>query len=289
MTEPEILLDVDGPIRTLTLNRPAKRNALSPEMLATATEAFSGEPGPDERVAVIRSTGPVFCAGIDLQRRLDDDAERSDRPDRTERSGDATTGDGAGDVGDVGDVDPGDNGPSSAVERLFHSVEQWPLPVVAVVQGDAIAGGNELALHCDVVVASTKANFGMSLAQIGLAPTWFLTKKLLDVAGPVTTREILLLGDPIPANRMAELGVIARAVSSGRLQTEADGIINRLAANAPLSLRAIKGVINREMAFRDHIAHGDVDRLVADAGRSNDARIGIAARLKGQAPDFTGA
>ncbi|MDB5395236.1 MAG: enoyl-CoA hydratase/isomerase family protein [Rhodospirillales bacterium] len=67
-----------------------------------------------------------------------------------------------------------------------------------MVQGDAIAGGNELALHCDLVVASSAARFGMSLAQIGLAASWFLVRKLLEVAGPVITRRILLLGDPLP-------------------------------------------------------------------------------------------
>ncbi|MCP4227361.1 MAG: enoyl-CoA hydratase/isomerase family protein, partial [Actinomycetia bacterium] len=71
MSETDILVDVTGPIRTLTLNRPAKRNALTPEMLQQAKEAFDGFPGDEERVAVIRSAGPVFCAGIDLKRRLD--------------------------------------------------------------------------------------------------------------------------------------------------------------------------------------------------------------------------
>ena len=77
---------------------------------------------------------------------------------------------------------------ASPIEAMLHAIEVYPLPVVAVVQGDAIAGGNELALHCDLVVASKAARFGMSLAQIGLAPSWFLAKKLLEVAGPVTTR-----------------------------------------------------------------------------------------------------
>lgn len=285
MSDADIGLDIDGPIRTLTLNRPAKRNALTPEMLATATHAFSGEPGPSERVAVIRSTGPVFCAGIDLQRRLDDDPVDNSIEDEGAKDDGSTDGATGGDAEAGGGMG---SEPSSAVERLFHAVEQWPLPVVAVVQGDAIAGGNELALHSDIVVASTKANFGMSLAQIGLAPTWFLTKKLLEVAGPVTTREILMLGDPIPSSRMAELGVIARAVPAHRLPTEADALINRLAGNAPLSLRAIKGVINREMAFRDQIPHADVDRLVAAAGSSEDAKTGIAARLAGKIANFTG-
>ncbi len=269
----DILVDVNGPIRTVTLNRPAKRNALTPEMLRRAKEAFSGVPSGEERVAVIRSMGPVFCAGIDLKRRL----EGSDRIPT-----DATTNQSG-----RGSSDEATGSALSPVEQLFYAVEQWPLPVVAIVQGDAIAGGNELALHSDIVVASTKANFGMSLAQIGLAPSWFLTKKLLEVAGPVATREILMLGDPIPAPRMAELGIIARAIPPHRLAGEADTIVERLAANAPLSLRAIKGVINREMEFRDGIAHEDVDELVAAAGSSNDAKTGMAARLAGEPAAFT--
>jgi enoyl-CoA hydratase/carnithine racemase len=162
------------------------------------------------------------------------------------------------------------------------------LPVVAVVQGDAIAGGNELAMHCDFVVASTAASFGMSLAQIGLAPTWFLAKKLLEVAGPVATREILLLGDPLPAARMHELGIIARAAEPGALEVTASAIIDRLAANAPLSLRAMKALLVREMKFRDNIAHDDVDTLIEAARRSADAKEGIAARLEKRQTVFTG-
>src|SRR5215218_3404062 len=168
----------EGSVRTVTLARPEARNALDPEMLEGLVAAFSGEPDGDERVAVLRAEGPVFCAGLDLKQRL--------RSDSTAWAGE------------------------SPVEQTLHAVESWPLPVVAVVQGDAIAGGNELALHCDFVVASSRARFGMSLAQIGLAPTWFLAKKLLEVAGPVASREVLLLGDPISAVRLHQWGVIAR-------------------------------------------------------------------------------
>lgn len=254
MADQDVVVEVDGAVRTVTLNRPQKRNALTQEMLDVATDAFSAVPGAEERVAVIRSTGPVFCAGLDLKQRLEGPPPGSESP----------------------------------VEGLFSAVEEWPLPVVAVVQGDAIAGGNELALHCDLVVASTKANFGMSLAQIGLAPTWFLAKKLLEVAGPVVSREILMLGDPVPASRLHELGVISRVVAAHRLQAEASLLIDRLASNAPLSLKAIKAVINREMAFRDTIEHSDVDQMVADARNSADAKVGIAARLAGETVTFNG-
>ena len=246
-------VESEGPVRTVTLNRPEKRNALTAEMLALLLNAFA-EPAADERVAVIRSAGTVFCAGLDLRER---EASRQ-------------------------------SGGPSPIEGVLEAVERYPLPVVAVVQGDAIAGGNELALHCDFVVASTTARFGMSLAQIGLAPTWFLAKKLLEVAGPVAAREILLLGDPIPAARMHAMGIISRVADPEGLNAAADAIIQRLAANAPLSLRAMKAVLVREMAFRDGIGHADVDRLVVAAQASDDAHEGIAARLEKRAPHFSG-
>jgi enoyl-CoA hydratase/carnithine racemase len=160
--------------------------------------------------------------------------------------------------------------------------------VVAVVQGDAIAGGNELALHCDLVVASKAARFGMSLAQIGLAPSWFLAKKLLEVAGPVTTRRILLLGDPLPARRLYDLGVISHICEPAELERVADEVIQRLSENAPLSLKAMKALIVRQMAFRDQIAHENVDQLVEQVRRSQDAQEGMAARLARRKANFKG-
>ena len=193
----------------------------------------------------------MFCAGLDLRER------------------------GGGPVG-------------GGIEAMLHAIELYPLPVVAVVQGDAIAGGNELALHCDFVVASEAARFGMSLARIGLAPSWFLAKKLLEVMGPVGAREMLLLGDPLPARRMAELGLIYKAVPAGELDAAAQAVIDRLAGNAPLSLKAMKALMVRAMAFRDGIEHADVDALVAAASGSADAREGIAAMLERRTPKFEG-
>lgn len=250
-----VLIDERGEaVRTLTLNRPEKRNALNQDLLRALHAALGEPPAPAERVLVIRANGPVFCAGLDLRERLE----------------------GAS------------GGPQVAIEEMLERIEHYPLPVVAVVQGDAIAGGNELALHCDFVVASTAARFGMSLAQIGLAPSWFLAKKIVEVAGPVASREILLLGDPLPAERMHALGIIARVADPSELEVAASAVIERLAANAPLSLRAMKALLVREMAFRDGIAHDDVDAIIERARTSADAREGMAARLEKRAPQFRG-
>ncbi len=241
--------EIVGPLRTVLLNRQEKRNALNGEMLSLLEEAFSHPPGPEERLTVIRAAGPVFCAGLDLS-------------DHT-----VTT---------------------NPIELMLHKIETYPLPVVAIVQGDAIAGGNELALHCDLVIASSAARFGMSLAQIGLVPSWFLIKKLLEVAGPVITRRILLLGDPLPARTFFELGLISHIAEPDDLETAAAAVIDRLSANAPLSLRAMKALIVREMTFRDGIAHDDLDRFVELVNNSADAKEGMAARLARRPARFEG-
>ncbi len=247
-------VEAGGAVRVVTLDRPERRNALNPDMLEQLQALFTVEPPPDERVTVIRAEGPVFCAGMDLKER--------------DSNGTATS--------------------STAIENMLRSIELYPLPVVAVVQGDAIAGGNELALHCDIVVAANTARFGMSLAQIGLAPSWFLAKRLLEVGGPVFARRMLLLGDPIASDRMAELGMIHATADPAELDNEAAKVIDRLAANAPLSLRAMKGVLTRQMEFRDNIPHEDVDELVNATRFSSDSKEGIAARLERRDPTFKG-
>ena len=246
-----IEIQQQGPVRTVILNRPEKRNAMNSDMLHCLHDAFRVEPDAHERVTIIRSRGPVFCAGRDLR--------------------ESTTG--------VPLVD---------VEPIFHAVEAYPLPVIAVVQGAAIAGGCELALHCDFVVASEVARFGMSLAQIGRAPSWFLAKKILEVAGPVGAREVLLLGDPLSAVHMHQLGMIARVAPPEELEQVTQALVDRLVANAPLSLRATKAVLVREMAFRDHIAHDDLDAFVRSVASSHDAMEGMKARIDKRAPNFIG-
>ena len=248
----KVLVDVNGPVRTVTLNRPEKRNALDTETLDGMIAAFPNEPGSEERVAVVRANGPSFCSGMDLSAKV------------------------AG------------LGQPTSIETMLRRIETYPLPVVAIVHGPAIAGGNELALHCDFVVASTSAIFGMSLSQIGLAPTWFLAKKLMEVAGPVAAREILLLGEPLPSKRLYDLGIITRLAEPDSLQDAAQAIINRLAANAPLSLKNMKAMLVRQMAFRDTTQYDDLNSEVKKISASSDAMEGIQARLERRQPLFRG-
>ena len=250
----KVIIEQNGPVRTVWMNRPEKRNALDSELLQEMIDVLRAPVAAEDRVLVIRGKGPVFCAGLDMAQRRE------------------TAG----------------TGQASGIEIMLRAIELCPLPVVAVVQGDAIAGGNELALHCDLVVASETARFGMSLAQVGLAPNWFLAKKLMEVLGPVITREMLLLGDPMPSTKLHALGLIARCVPADRLEAEATKVIERLAANAPLSLKAMKALTVRQLDFRDTIPHEDVDALVQATMKSQDAREGLQARLQKRTARFEG-
>ena len=220
--------------------------------MAAIREAFEAEPDADERVTVLRAEGPVFCSGLQL----------------------STSG---------VDQQEADN-----IEAMFTAVQHYPLPVVAVVQGAAIAGGCELALHCDFIVSIENARFAMPLPQLGVTTGWFLTKKIIETAGPFVAREFLLLGDPLPASRLQDLGVVARTATPEGLDEAADKLVARLAANAPLAMRTMKAIMNQQMSFLYDIDRGDTDDMVRAVFDSADAVEGVAAKVEKRIPTFTG-
>jgi enoyl-CoA hydratase/carnithine racemase len=237
-----------GAVRRVVIDRPDKRNALSREMFATLTREFEREPPASEAVTVIESTGHVFCSGIDLNERLAHGAP--------------------------------------PLAELCEAISAYPLPVVARVQGDAIAGGAFLALACDFIVADEAAKLWVSLVQIGLAPPWPLTRRLARIAGPQFARELALLGDPVSCARLAEGQVVTAAVPASDLAATTEAMIDRLARNAPLSLRAIKATLIA--GDDDDPAPDAVERMIASARDSQDGREGVSARLERRAPHFSG-
>lgn len=248
-----VSVQVSDSMRVIELKRAEKGNALVPEMYDALVDALPPDPGPRERLAVLRSAGRIFCAGVDLNHLQERETAPSPSP----------------------------------FERVLAAMEAYPLPIVGVVQGPAIAGGMQLALHCDFVVAAEDATFGMSLAQIGIAPVWRVAKKVVDLTGPAVAREIFLRGDPMPARRLAELGAIYRAVPAAELEQASNELVARLVANAPLSLRAIKPLLVR-LLDGPTAPHSDVDQLVQIARNSSDAKEGMAARLEKRPASFVG-
>jgi len=242
----------DGSVRLITLDRPDKRNALSLEMFDVLTNAFLAEPPPAERATVLRAEGPVFCAGVDLGQR----------------------GEGAVDEG------------ASPLEQLCAAIWSYPLPVVAALQGHAVGAGAMIAFHCDFVIASAEARIGNSAVQLGLSPPWAISRRILAAVGPALARELLLLGDLVRADRLAAAHVIAAAVSPEQLESEVARVVDRIARNAPLSLRAIKATLAAEPW--EQAPHGQATEAIRRVQLSNDSREGVLARREKREPRYAG-
>ncbi len=237
-----------GAVRTITIDRQEKRNALSRDMFNQLIELFEAEPPVTERVTVVRSEGHVFCSGIDLNERL------------------------------VHGAPP--------LDRLCEAMRNYAAPIVLRLQGDAIAGGAFVALFSDFLVAATGARIWVSLVQIGLAPPYYLTRRLQELTTPAFAREMVLLGDPMPVERMAEASMIIKAVPLDQLDAEVDRIVDRLVKNAPLSLRAIKATLSTRNFAEE--PHDKIEALIVKARDSQDGREGVQARLERRMPVYEG-
>jgi enoyl-CoA hydratase/carnithine racemase len=151
----------------------------------------------------------------------------------------------------------------------------------------ALAGGLELALHCDIRIASTAARVGMPLARLGLVVPWFAAERLTALCGIGAARELLLTAEVADASRAERLGLLARVVASDRLDAEALELAESIARLAPLALRAMKRVLARtQPAHTTDPSDLDAERLAVSG--SSDAAEGLAAFLERRTPVFHG-
>jgi len=253
-----ILTSLVDHVCTITLNRPEKRNALTTEMI----EAFHAAVGdaaarPDVRVVVVTGAGTSFCAGLDLRELA---AQREAGRVRTH-----------------------------TLEEALDLLERCPLPTIAAVQGDAVAGGCELALHCDLRVAADTARFAMPLARIGIAVPVPLTWKLVETIGAPATKEMLYTGEAVGAESALALGLVNRVVAAADLDRAVADLSRLIAHNAPLSVRAMKAFVQRAAEDRRSRRRDDLDELFQKVQASADAREGLAAQRERRPPVFKGA
>lgn len=253
----EILTSVDGGIATVRLNRPDRRNALNTAVLSALRALFDRlDDDPAVRVVVVRGEGKAFCSGMDLQEMRQQQAATAD--------------------------------PESLVTVVLRRIEASRHPTIAMVQGDAFAGGCELALHCDLRVAAEPVRLGMPLARIGLVIPFLLNQKLVEIIGPAHTRHLLFTGQTVDARRAYEIGMVHQVVAAAELPVAVQALARRIAYNAPLALAGIKASIQRTISARDGIAHGDLDAAANRARTSADAQEGRRAMLEKRKPAFRG-
>jgi enoyl-CoA hydratase/carnithine racemase len=257
-TGPELVQERHGAVSILRLNRPEARNALTGALAAELGEALAGAEGdPAIRAVVLTATGDrAFCSGMDL-RSLADDADMALF---------------------------GADGPADGYRRLLDGA--LSVPVVGAANGTALAGGLELLLGCDVVVASSSARFGFPEVKRGLFPggggTTLGTRIPLSAA-----LEMLLTGDPVDAERAHALGLVNAVVAPGDVLAAAVELAERIAANGPLGLAAVKQLVRLWVTDPD-TARQRLPEWQATVFGSDDAREGAVAFMEKRPPVWQG-
>jgi len=258
-----LLVERDGAVTVLTMNRPEARNAFSPQMLSRMEDAWA-EAEEDQGVRVVILTGAAghFSAGADLKAMFNPDP--SDPHGRRFRE----------------DAD--------LAWRAMLRHRRFSKPLVAAVEGSCIAGGTEILQSTDIRVAGRSARFGVSEVRWGLFPLGGSTVRLRRQIPHCRAMEMLLTGDHYSAEEALQMGLVNRVVPDGEALTEARRIADRIAANGPLAVQAVK----RSVQETEALPEAEALKVEMEIGRrvfaSEDAREGTRAFAEKRAPGFKG-
>lgn len=245
---------IEGEIGTITLARPEKRNAISPEMIGDLLSVLDEAEKSAARVVILTGAGNAFCAGMDLEalRNLSTQTQEQHAAD-AERMG-----------------------------KMFYRVYRFPKPLIAAVNGPAIAGGTGLAALADFTLAVPEAKFGYTEARIGFLPA-VVSVFLLRQVGEKITRELLLTGKIFDAAEAHRLGLVTEIVAADKLMNRARELGQMLAALSPTSLKMTKRLILR---WNEKEIQRDLEiaiRESAEIRRTTDFREGLSAFLEKRA------
>ncbi|MCC7048128.1 MAG: enoyl-CoA hydratase/isomerase family protein [Alphaproteobacteria bacterium] len=253
-----VLTSRDGPIVTVTLNRPDRLNALDAatwRLLADTIEALSAE--DDLRCIVIRGAGGNFAAGADIQ-----SFER-------ERAGSEQA-----------------RAYATHMQRALRAVAEGRHPTVALIQGVCVGGGLELATVCDIRVCGTSSRFGVPIKKLGHTMSYGELVPLVALVGPAAAKEILLEGEVFGAERALGFGLVNRVVADAEVEGEAFATATRIAEGAPLAARWHRKFIRRLLDGQP-LTRAEIDEGYASTD-TEDYKIGVRAFLEKKRPKFVG-
>jgi enoyl-CoA hydratase len=239
----------------LTLNRPQVKNALSAKLRGALADAFLRLAGSEAaRVLVLTGAGDAFCAGLDLK-----------------ELGAAAPGRAIGDGSGSGAAEPHLD--------VVAAMRRFPGPIIGAINGVAVTGGFEIALNCDVLLASTSARFADTHARVGVMPGWGLSQLLPRTIGAYRAKELSLTGNFLPAERALEWGLVNRVVAPERLLPDAVALAADMLGVLPHMLTAYKRVIDEGLAL-PLAAALEMERERSRAGWSSVAAADIERRRR---------
>lgn len=217
MSDSVLLVEREPGIATVTLNRPQAMNALSRELRVALVEAFTTLSfDPEVRVVILTGAGRAFCAGLDLKE----------------------LGRGAGPIG-AGSVE---------APNLMKAMSEFSGPIIGAINGVAVTGGFELALACDVLIASTEARFADTHARVGIMPGWGLSQKLSRAIGISRAKELSLTGNYLDAATADAWGLVNRVVAPAQLLPACRKLAHDMLSVPNAGLRSYKRIIDSGFA-----------------------------------------
>ncbi len=260
MSFQHLLVDHRGRVSWLYLNRPQALNAISYECMRELRQAWIDLRDREEtRVIVVSGKGRGFCAGADL----------TDAP-----APEAATGPQAPFLEE-----------GTRMEEVLLAL---PKPVIAAVNGVCCGGGLELAMMCDFIIAAASAKIGDAHANFGALPGGGATVRLPRIVGVNWARYLMYTGELLPAREMAAIGLVARVVEDGELETEVQALAERIAGKSPLGLKRMKALLNDGLDMPASLAMKMEKLVSAEHMRSGDAAEGGRAFKEKRKPEFRG-
>ena len=263
MEDASVTVSTEGDVATVTLNRPAARNALSKETAETLTAQFESLVESDARCVVLEGAGPAFCAGGDIDAMLE---------------------------GVTGDQPPAKRVELvvSALHEAIRTVHSFPLPVVAKIDGPAFGAGAGLALACDLQVASTDGQIGFGFRRVGLASDSGVSYFLPRIVGPNKAKELLFTGELLDARSAAELGLFTRVFDAETFESEVSALVADIASGPTVALGHAKRLVNRSLDSSLEQALENEATAQGVAFTTEDHEEGASAFVEKRDPEFQG-
>jgi len=252
-----LLIKEENGVKTITMNRPDKRNALCPLLIEELTQALNEAENSDCGVVILTGAGPAFCAGLDMEHLA---VMKAQTPEEHRRD-------------------------SENMARVLRTLYEFPKPVIAAVNGAAIAGGMSLATIPDFTIAVPEAKFGYTEVKVGFVPA-IAASFLLRQVGELRTRELLLSGRTMKAQEAYDLGLVTQIVSVSELMASAYAMAQCLLNNSPQAMQEVKRLLaehSRQRLDRELEAAIAVN---AQQRSTEDFREGVQAFLEHRKPEW---